>query len=171
MEFGGCTVFLMIPGYGGAESAKRAALQYKLSMREAGKERDKDFERLLGLSQYITPFSPHQVHLMFDAIVRFLEQLAGGPCIAQIGYALAAELVKLHGKDIDHFMKNDLKNHFLLRLLVQVNRECQFMFQYFYNDIKLAGASLYQVDPDQMLEMKKQITKIFDRIKRGGIWC
>lgn len=57
LEFGGCSVFMMIPGYG-VESVAATALQYKIAMRESGEERDDDFKQLLGSSQYVAPLQP-----------------------------------------------------------------------------------------------------------------
>ena len=106
---------------------------------------------------------------MFKGVTDFLEQLASGFCIASTGRALAAMLMLKHGPEIDRLMRDNKEKHFLMQLSNQVVRECQFLFRDFYNDIKLIGTDLYQVESSRMVERNEQIVKIFEGLKRNNI--
>ena len=106
MDFGGCTSFMMIPGYQ-STTAEEAALKQSLAMQSEGEKSDADLVKLLGDSQIVAPITDDQVYQMFHTLSKFFEILAGNkPCIASSGYAQAAELVLAHGRDIDK-IKND----------------------------------------------------------------
>ena len=54
-----------------------------------------------------------------------------------------------------------------MRLLIQADRERYFMFQAFYDDIKLTRDGMYQDNPSRIFDMNKEIVKIVEAIKRN----
>ena len=104
---------------------------------------------------------------MLKGVTDFLEKLAGVVCIASTGYTLTTMLMVKHGPEIDRFMRDDEEKHFLMQLLNQIDRECQFLLRDFYNFIKSIGTDLYQVEPSRMVERNAQIVKIFEGIKKN----
>ena len=104
----------MIPGYS-YESAKELSLLHDINMRTSEEGLDADFYSLLGKSNIVPPAKEHKALLMLQGMKVFLVKMVDGPCIASLGYALAAELWKEHSREIHRLTRNSQEKHFLHR--------------------------------------------------------
>ena len=166
LGIGSCSVFMMIPGYFN-ETADKAALQYDMSMRASGEESDDDFRRLLRDFQYVAPTTTDEAWIMLNGVVDFLEEVVDGVCIASTGYALTANLMLKYGLEINRFIYDMDEPHFLMQLLHQVDRECYFLFQECFDDIKTTEDLPYEVNTSQITKHNTEITDIFEVLKRN----
>ena len=169
MEFGGCCSFLIVPGYL-STTAEEAARKQSLAMQSEGEKSDADLVKLLGASQVVAPITDDQVCHLFHTLSKFFEILARKkPCIASSGYALAAELVLEHGRDIDKVKNDPDEEYFLLHLCHSVDLDCRFLFQSFFQDILSIGINTYSINLCQVLRRQNDdIEKILHGLKRGN---
>ena len=118
-------------------------------------------KQLLGNAQYIKPTTAHEAWVMLKGTTDFLQELGDGIYIASTGYALAATLMLKHGWYITCLMLDEDKPHFLMQLLHQIDWECHFLFQEFFDDIKATGSLPYRVNERRIDKCDSEIEDMF----------
>ena len=166
IPIGGMTVFLMVPGFT-IQTAKEFYLQHDINMREGEESSYEEFRSLLGKANVVPPQNESEGLHMLEAMVDFMEKMAGGPCMASTGYELAAELYEQYAEQIYQLCRSPTESNFLLRLLSAIDQEVHIMFRSLFRDIEQVGTGQYKFRKDLTVTRDKKITEIFADLERG----
>ena len=104
---------------------------------------------------------------MLLATAKIAEVLAGGICIASLGYSNAAVLLEEYDHAVTRFSVQDPK--FLLKLLHKVDLHTKMAAQSFAEDVEKVGSNPFTIDGRYLKDLELDNDRIFHKIRRQEV--
>ena len=104
---------------------------------------------------------------MLLATAKIAKELAGGPCIASLGYANAAVLLEEYDQIVTRFLDQDSK--FLLKLLHKVDLHTRMVAQSFADDVEKGGDAPFEINDRYLKDLELDNEQIFHKIRRQEV--